>query len=63
MFLYVIYIEPFLVMLEKKLGGIMLGNYKQILEAFCDDINILIGRAGMFSRGQKTVKRLLVSGL
>ena len=44
MFLYVIYIEPFLVMLEKKLGGIMMGNIKQILEAFCDDINILIGR-------------------
>ena len=31
MFLYVIYIEPFLIMLEKKLGGIMMGNLKQIL--------------------------------
>ena len=48
MFLYVIYIEPFLVMLEKKLGGIMMGNIKQILEAFCDDINILIGRKEEF---------------
>ena len=44
MFLYVIYIEPFLVMLEKKLGGILMGNVKQILEAFCDDINVLIRR-------------------
>ena len=28
MFLYVIYIEPFLIMLERKLDGIMLGNFK-----------------------------------
>ena len=40
MFLYVIYVEPFLLMLEKKLRGLMVGNIRQILEAFCDDINI-----------------------
>ena len=56
MFLYVIYIEPFLIMLEKKLGGIMMGNYKQILEAFCDDVNILIGREEDFGLLSKVIE-------
>ena len=42
MLLYVIYVEPFLVMIEKNLSGLMVGNIRQILEAFCDDINIFI---------------------
>ena len=42
MFLYVIYVEPFLVMLEKNLRGLMVGNIRQVLEAFCDDINIFV---------------------
>ena len=34
----------------------MLGNYKQILEAFCDDINILIGRKEDFGVLGKVVE-------
>ena len=56
MFLYVIYIEPLLLMLEKKLGGLMLGNIRQTLEAFCDDIHILIEKESDFATLGKIVE-------
>ena len=34
MFLYVIYVEPLLMLLEKKLQGLVMGNIKQTVEAF-----------------------------
>ena len=42
MFLYVIYVEPLLVLLEKKLQGLVVGNIRQVLEAFCDDIDVFV---------------------
>ena len=41
MLLYIIYIEPFLLHLEKTLSGIRINNIVQVLEAYCDDVNIM----------------------
>ena len=51
MLLYVFYIEPFLLLLERRLRGLVflkpitndnLEEFRQISEAFCDDINLMI---------------------
>ena len=52
MLLYVIYVEPFLLLLEKRLSGLIfsplvapshrLEPFKQVSEAFCADINLII---------------------
>ena len=41
MILYIIYIEPLLLTLEKSLTGLRLPSVRQTLEAYCDDINVL----------------------
>ena len=41
MILYIIYIEPLLLFLEKNLRGLMVAGIPQTLEAFCDDVNIM----------------------
>ena len=41
MILYVIYIEPLLLHLERKLRGIGLFGFSQILESFCYDVNVV----------------------
>merc|ERR1711867_122064 len=40
MLLYIIYIEPLLWTLEKKISGLRVKNIVQKLEAYCDDVNI-----------------------
>merc|ERR1711872_983131 len=40
MLLYIIYIEPLLWTLEKKIYGLRVKNIVQKLEAYCDDVNI-----------------------
>ena len=40
MLLYILYIEPLLWTLEKKIGGLRVNNIEQKLEAYCDDVNI-----------------------
>ena len=40
MILYIIYVEPLLNALERTLVGLRLPAVRQILEAFCDDINL-----------------------
>ena len=50
MLLYVIYAEPLLLLLEQKVRGLVIsGNlnnqydsFRQVSEAFCDDINLLV---------------------
>ena len=56
MLLYVIYVEPFLLLLERKLKGLVFSGQpqnalqsqsqlqvmKQVSEAFCDDVNLLV---------------------
>ena len=41
MLLYILYVEPLLVHLEKKLTGLRLQHVREVLEAYCDDLNIL----------------------
>ena len=51
MLLYVLYIEPLILLLDRRLKGLVflrsptqshLENFKQVTEAFCDDINLII---------------------
>ena len=48
MLLYIVYIEPLLQMLEKKLVGLRVANIDQKLEAYCDDINLMTDNLGGF---------------
>ena len=40
MILYIIYIEPLLLVLERDMVGLKVHNMEQKLEAYCDDINL-----------------------
>ena len=40
MLLFIIYIEPFLLFLERTLTGMSVAGIPQVLEAYCDDVNI-----------------------
>ena len=42
MILYLIYIEPLLVMLGKRLQGLQFPNFREIDDDYCDDIEILV---------------------
>ena len=43
MLLYIIYIEPLLLTLERKITGLKVANIEQKLEAYCDDVNLTTG--------------------
>ena len=43
MILYVIYIEPLLMFLQKSLKGLNVASFVQKEEAYCDDVNIVTG--------------------
>ena len=49
MILYIIYIEPLLMYLERKLVGLKLGNRIQCIEAYCDDVNVLTNKVSDFA--------------
>ena len=48
MILYIIYIEPLLLYLERKLVGLRIGNRVQCLEPYCDDVNVLTNNVSDF---------------
>ena len=48
MILYIIYIEPLLLYLEKVLVGLRVAGITQCIEAYCDDVNILTNRMSDF---------------
>ena len=55
MILYIIYVEPLLVALEDRLSGLPMphaihdhSNEKEVLEGYCDDLNILKNKLGDF---------------
>ena len=48
MILYIIYIEPFLIYLERKAVGLKIEHFSQCVEAFCDDVNILTDQISDF---------------
>jgi hypothetical protein len=41
MILYIIYVEPLLIALERSLVGLKIASVRQTLEAYCDDLNLL----------------------
>merc|ERR1712240_374570 len=57
MFLYIIYIEPLLWTLEKKINGLRVKNFVQKLEAYCDDVNITTEKLEDFEVVSNVVKR------
>ena len=57
MILYIIYIEPLLLYLEKHLAGIRVAGVPQCIEAYCDDINILTNSMSDFLVVDAAVRR------
>ena len=58
MLLYIIYIEPLLRALERKMSGMKIANIiEQKLEAYCDDINIITDNLGDFEVVESVVKK------
>ena len=55
MILYIIYIEPLLIALERSLVGLRLATIKQTLEAYCDDVNLLTDDLEDFGRMEDLV--------
>ena len=47
--LYILYIEPLLIVLEKKMVGLKVATFEQKLEAYCDDVNLLTDDLGDFN--------------
>ena len=41
MLLYILYIEPLIIYIEKNVSGIRFPNFQQSIEAFCDDLNLV----------------------
>ena len=41
MILYILYAEPLLVYIERRITGLSIENFSQKLEAYCDDMNII----------------------
>ena len=48
MLLYIIYVEPLLQALEKKMTGLKVAGIGKSLEAYCDDINVLTDKLADF---------------
>ena len=46
MLLYIIYIEPLLLALEKRMTGLKVAGIGKSLEAYCDDINVMTDNLG-----------------
>ena len=55
MILYIIYVEPLLINLEKSLSGLKLASVRQTLEAYCDDINIVTDDLEDFTRMENKI--------
>ena len=41
MLLFILYIEPLFLYLERNLTGLRVAGFQQILEAYCDDVNVM----------------------
>ena len=57
MLLYIIYIEPLLWTLEKRINGLRVNNIVQKIEAYCDDVNITTEKLEDFEIVSNVVKR------
>ena len=57
MLLYIIFMEPLLVVLERVLTGVRLNFVREVLEAYCDDLNILTEDEEDLTRLSDTVRQ------
>ena len=57
MLLYIIYIEPLLLALEKRMKGINVAGIEKSLEAYCDDINVVTDNLGDFDVVATVIKK------
>ena len=57
MLLYIIYVEPLLMALERSLVGLRVAGIQQILEPYCDDINLLTSDIEDFARMEVLVSK------
>ena len=57
MLLYILYVEPLLWTLEKKITGLRVDSIEQKLEAYCDDVNITTDKLEDFKVVDKVVKK------
>ena len=48
MLLYIIYIEPLLLYLERKIAGLRFAGLPKCLQAYCDDVNLLTNQSSDF---------------
>ena len=55
MILYIIYIEPLLLYLERVLVGVQIAAVRQTLEAYCDDLNIITNNEADFVKIDETI--------
>ena len=63
MLLYIVYIEPLLMALERKMSGLKVATFEQKLEAYCDDVNVLTDNLGDFDVVNDVIKKFeVVSG-
>ena len=46
MLLYILYIEPLLIALEKRITGLQVAGIGKSLEAYCDDVNVVTDNLG-----------------
>ena len=64
MLLYIIYVEPLLIVLEKSLTGLRLPNVQEVLESYCDDLNVMTDDPDDFLKLSSTVDQFeKVSGV
>ena len=57
MLLYILYVEPLLWTLEKKITGLRVEGIEQKLEAYCDDVNVTTDKIEDFKVVDNVVKR------
>ena len=63
MLLYIIYVEPLLLVLERKMSGLRVATFDQKLAAYCDDINLTTDKLEDFEVVSEVVKKFeVVSG-
>ena len=57
MLLYIIYAEPLLLALERNLTGLRLHHHSEVLESYCDDLNVLTDDPDDFPKLSDTIEK------
>ena len=57
MILFILYIEPFLLHLDRTLTGVTISGVPQVVEAFCDDVNVTTEDLDDFRRVESAVQK------